>query len=519
VIVFLLVVLLLIAGASYAAIKGMRRVESGQIGLQTRHLIRRRPGEYSSRVSALGGPGPQADVLRGNAYYFRPAFLYDIEYVNQTYIKPRTIGLVQAKTGKIAPPGARLAPFTECDHFQDGAAFLGNGGCQGLQMQVLNTGHYDINPHIFDVITIDNVDDHPTLGLCPDDLHEIKIDVGETGVVITHLGATGKLDQAGVAPHVVGHNSFECPWAFLDNGGQLGVQSETLPAGGCYAINPLFAHVVKIPTRNLVLEWSEAAKKESNLDVGLEQIELDVQGYTVRLNMKQTLRIPKETAPGLVCRFGDQGRQSRIGQRTPVQQFVEKELATTVTAYFRKISARTQVLEFITKYDEIGVELSREVRDALAVHGIEAGVTSLDDFECEPEDMNELRRAIALARHKVVALNARLASGRLEAELEQIGLEVEAARRKLELVQIQGLVELLGPAQVATERVLAEWSKMGVPQTIAIGGNDDLASSILHTMPFSQTRDMLLAMAQESGKQLGQASAERQHAIEPVGES
>jgi hypothetical protein len=323
-------------------------------------------------------------------------------------------------------------------------------------------------------------------------------------VVITHLGARVE-DPSGVGRRVPGHNSFAYPWLFLANGGQLGVQSETLPAGGFYAINPWFAHVVKIPARNLILEWTRAPKTWANPDVSLDQIVLDVQGYTVRLDMRQILRIPEEAAPRLVRRFGDTVRLGRDNERTPVQEFVEKELAATVSGYLRKVSARYQILEFITRYDELNVELSREVRDALALNGIEAVATTLDMFECEPEDLNELRRSIALERHKVASLEAMLATSRLSAEIERTEIDLEAARRRLELVQVHGLVELLGPQQVATERFLAELAKMSVPHTIVGGGNDEMAESILQAMPFTQARDMLLAVAGESGSNLGKA--------------
>jgi hypothetical protein len=505
---FLIVVVLLLVASGVAAISA-RRVPIGMIGLRTRHL----PGPMAERYGrvAIGGAGPQADVLKGSQYYLRLPFLYDIKHVPQAYIPPDTIGLVVAKVGRVPSPGAaRLAPFTECDHFQDGAAFLRKGGRQGLQMQVLTSGHYDINSHIFDVITIDNVDDHPTLGLTPDDLRITEITVGETGVVITHLGAARETDETSVAPRVFDHDHFQQPWAFQDNGGQLGVQAETLPAGGFYAINPWFARVIKIPTRNLVLEWSKDPKPESNFDAFLEQIELDVQGFTVQLDMKQTLRIPVEAAPLLVCRFGDDGhRPGQARQLSPVQQFVQKELAPTVTTYFRGIAAHQQILEFITKYDDLGMELSREVRDALAELGIVAVATSLGAYTCGQQDMNEMRRAIALARHRLAVLMAEFENSQIEVDIQKKRLEVDAARRELELVEIRGLVKLLGPAQVAIERISEKWATMGMPSTLVIGGaNDDVAQKMLEALPFAQARDMLMAIAGDSGRQLGMAGGQ-----------
>lgn len=167
------------------------QVPDGEIGLQYRQLGRRQPGEPSSRVSILGSPGWQAEVLKGNTWHVRPAVLYKIKFAPQAYVKPRTIGLVLAKTGRPVPPGSLLMPSVECDNFQDGVAFLRDGGYRGLQMQVLTTGHWDINTEMFDVITVDNVDNHPILGLRPEDLHETGIDIGETGVVITHMGGLG----------------------------------------------------------------------------------------------------------------------------------------------------------------------------------------------------------------------------------------------------------------------------------------------------------------------------------------
>jgi hypothetical protein len=513
---FIVIVILVVLAAAvgYVMKTGWRRVDHGMIGLQHRRFGIRKSGE-NSRVAIYGGPGPQAKVLPGNNFYFRSPLLYEIEYVPQVYVPAGTIGLVESKAGAVAPPGTYIAPFVDCNYFQDGEKFLLNGGQQGRQLQVLSSGHYDINPHIFNVITVANLADYPHFGLVEDDLRETEVAVGEAGVVITHLGSRTGQDRSEVGRHVPDHHSFQWPWVFLAMGGQQGVQGEYLPEGGHYAINPWFAHVVKVPTRNLILEWTKASKSPANFDAFLGQIVLDVQGYTVRLDMSQTLRIPAEAAPHLVRRFGDRARDSRDTSRSPVQEFVEKELATTVQGYFRKISGHYEIFEFITKYDELGGELSREVRRALVSSGIEAVATTLDEFTCEPGDMNELRRSIALEKHKVHSLEAVLVNSRLAADIEKTKIELDAARRRLELVQIQGLVELLGPAQIATERVLAEWVKMGVPHTIVSGGNDEMAKSIMEAMPFTQARDMLLAMASESGKHL--ASAEQQQAISSSG--
>jgi SPFH domain / Band 7 family len=476
------------------------QVPHGEIGLQYRRPGRRQPGEPSSRVSILGSPGWQAEVLKGNTWHVRPAVLYEIKFVPQAHVKPRTIGLVLAKEGRPAPPGTLLVPSVECDNFQDGVAFLRDGGYRGLQMQVLTTGHWDINTELFDVITVDNVGDHPTLGLRPEDLHETGIDIGETGVVVTHMGGTGNLDKDSVAPRVPGHNMFQDPGAFLANHGQLGVQSQTLPAGGHYAINPVFAHVVKIPTRDIVLNWSKKNDQERqfNFDASLGPVVLDVNGYTVRLNMQQTLQIPEEVAPRLVRRFGDQGRRGLPGDRAPVQQFVEKVLATTVSAYFRKISARVKILDFVRTYDEIGVELAKSVRAELASAGVKAVATSLEDYECDPVDFDDLRRAIALREHEKKELEAKRELAVVQADIERIGISVDGDRRRLEVAVLAEEIRVMGLDRVHQQRILERAAKMGVPQTLVAGG--DVASALLHVMPLAQAQQMLAAMAVNPGR-------------------
>lgn len=516
---FLLLLLVLLVGAGCLAVTGMHRVPPGMVGIVTKRFdIRPRRPDDDPRVSSYGAAGPQAQVLRANTTSWKPRFLYRIEHVPQTHVPNGTIGLVVAKAGAVRPPGSPLAAHVECDHFQDGVRFLRNGGQQGRQQQVLQGGYYDINTHLFEVITVQTPEAVAREGLTMADLQVVQIPIGEAGVVITHVGARPDPDRSSVGRVVPGHHSFQLPWEFLARGGQMGVQQETLDEGGHYVINPWFAHVVRIPTRVLILEWTSEQKAAGNLDASLDQIVLDVQGHTVRLNMKQTVQIPAEAAPRLVRRFGDLGGSGRSAGRVPVQQFVEKELAATVGGYFRRISARYKIQEFITRYDEVGNELAAEVRQALAHTGVHAVSTTLEEFVCDEPEINALRRRIALQQEQVKLEEARLDELKAQrvneevlAAIETQRVRVEEERRKLEYVELQMLVDLLGPEQVAMERVLSQWVQVNVPQIIS-GADGDIARAMLQAMPFTQARDMLLAMAKDAGKELPEA--ERQQAID-----
>jgi len=103
--------------------------------------------------------------------------------------------------------------------FQDGEAFLVNGGQKGPQIQILPPGKYRINPYLFRVTKSDAV----------------SIDKGKIGVVTS---ADGTQIPAGrlLAQSVPSHSNFENGQAFLEKGGQKGPQIDILRPG-TYRIN------------------------------------------------------------------------------------------------------------------------------------------------------------------------------------------------------------------------------------------------------------------------------------------
>jgi hypothetical protein len=498
-IVILLLLLLLLAGSGYLWWRWTQRIPGNKVGVVIKEFGPSRPDD-DPLVRVHGSRGVQARTLPPNSARWLPPLLYKVLKVPLTFVPNGTIGLVVAKAGRVRQPGNALARHIDCDYFQDGELFIKGGGERGRQQQMLTGGFYAINTGLFDVVTVNDPDALAREGLSAEDLQEIAIPIGEAGVVITHVGA--RPGESGVGPKVLDHEDFQLPWKFVENGGQKGVQEETLDEGGRYVINPWFAHVVRIPTRVLILEWTTDEKSSTNLDASLGQVVLDVQGHTVRLEMKQTVQIPVEAAPSLVRRFGTLGASGLA----PVQQFVDKELGATVAGYFRKISARYRIQEFITRYDEVCNELATEVRQALDKTGVVAVTTTLEEFECDEPEINALRRKIALQQEQVKfeearldELNARRKTETVRDEMELQKIRVEKERRKLELVELETLVDLLGADHVKMERALAEWVKAEVPQIIS-GADGNIAQGLLQVMPFTQARDMLMAMAGEAGK-------------------
>ncbi|MFE4972749.1 hypothetical protein ACFRAR_11600 [Kitasatospora sp. NPDC056651] len=477
------------------------QVPEGKIGLVTAKAGRTRPGsralalpvpcdDFQDGVNFLlngGEQGAQVGVLAGGQSYSINTELFQVRLVDRVHIPAGTIGLVDAKAGGNRPPGALFGPHVECDDFQDGERFLAGGGQQGKQLAVLQGGaYYDINPALFDVISTHNV---AARGgpLEARHLKLISIPADRTGVVITLDGANpGKDDQAG--PHVPGHQGFHLPWVFLRNGGRRGVQEETLSGGTVSALNPYFVRVMLIPTNLLVLEWDEKTpEKQDNYDVHLGRITVTVQGYRLFVDVKQVIRIPAQSAPGLVRRNGG-ALISDIGgldpNRLPVQRFVQRVLGPIVTSYFNQIATASTVLEFVKNYRENRLELATLVENELRDWGVEAARTHLGEFRAEDETLNEMLKRTANEEMESEKLALQLENAEREDAIDKV--RVEAERRRLRL-PLEAEIESLGLENVMVLKMLREIAQAPVPQFLSGG---DL-SAFLETLPISRLEALM----------------------------
>jgi uncharacterized membrane protein YqiK len=219
-------------------------------------------------------------------------------------------------------------------------------------MGVVAPGTYRINPRLF-IVQQSAVIDIP----------ENKV-----GIVTTKEGEPlGAGEIAG--PPVDGHNMFQDPQAFVNNGGRKGLQEQVLLAGryfinprfatvevvnmtevpiacvgvviayvgkegkdvtgesfrhgnlvsrgekgvwvdpldpGKYPINPYTHKVSNVPTANVVLNWATGKSEAHNLDANLSTITVrSADGFKFNLDVSQIIHIPRNDAPKVIARFGD----------------------------------------------------------------------------------------------------------------------------------------------------------------------------------------------------------------------
>jgi hypothetical protein len=482
----------------------LSRIRAGHVG-----IVHRNFGRYDPRdkfgVRLYESVGPQVDLLRAGAPCWQVPLTAQVEEYPMIRVPAGTIGVINALIGEPCPPGQKCRSVA-CDNFQDARAFLQGGGQSGRQLDSLPAGIYGIHPGVFEVLTVENIG-RGKLGVTAEDLRELSVPVGRTGVVITLAGEAPDDVDGAVGRKVPGHECFQLASVFLANGGQRGAQEQTLGQGSIYQINPWFARVELIPSRELLLEWTAKKKPPSNFDASLDQIEINIEGHRIQFDMAQVIRIPAEAAPGLVGRFGEQEEDvygsSNAAEGTPVRRFVERVLSRTVETYFQNTATAYTILDFLDQLDDVRLSLEDRVRETLAELGIEAVRTTLSSFRSRDGDLDDLRKKIAFARDRRRILESERENAVIENQMLKDRAKVEAyAATAAEIQLLDAQIQLLGSDQVARERFLRQLTRMKVPSFV--GGD---AAGLLNYMPFS--------LAQELINKAHESSQKRQ--IEPPG--
>lgn len=180
------------------------------------------------RTVALSGEvGIQAKIL-GPGLHFLIPFIQVAKKFKYLVIGANEMGLVKAVTGAPIPQGQFMAKHVESNTFQDGEAFLKNGGQKGPQIAIIPPGEHRINPHLFEVSVVKI----PT--------------VAQNEVATVEAVAGASIEPGRIMAKSVECNLFQDGVKFLANGGQKGPQVEILTPG-MYRINTYLFNVKSSP--------------------------------------------------------------------------------------------------------------------------------------------------------------------------------------------------------------------------------------------------------------------------------
>ena len=429
---------------------GVIIVPESQIGLVTKKFVlfgKEKSLPDGRIIATKGEAGFQAKTLAPGLYFGFWPWQFEIKLVDFTIIPQGKIGLVASKDGMVPGNGAILGRNVDSDNFQDAEKFLTNNGQKGRQATILVAGSYRINRHLFDVSVCD----------------QMTINDNAVGVVTTLDGLPLTEGQI-AADSTKGHNKFQDFNAFLENGGQRGLQQEVILAGtyninpwavtieevkmteipigsvgvvvsfvgedgvditgsefkhgnivtkgqkgvwieplgpGKYPINPLTMRVELVPTTNLVLNWATGRNESHKLDAGLSTITVrSKDGFPFNLDVSQIIHVPSTEAPKVIARFGN------------MQNLVSQVLEPTIGNYFRNSAQDSDVIAFLKTRKERQDAAKARIAEVLSEYNVHAVDTLIGDIT-PPESLMKTLTDRKIAEEQQVTYDTqRMAQGK-----------------------------------------------------------------------------------------------------------
>lgn len=292
-------------------------------------------------LSRGGERGPQLSVIPPGTYRVNPA-LFSVRQMEVLEIPEGKVGLVTTQDGvplKVGEIAGREVPGHNL--FQDGEAFIKNGGAKGLQSQVMLAGTYYLNPN-FAAVELAAMTEVP---------------IGHAGVVIAFVGDEGKDVTGGGFKH-----------GNMVKRGEKGVWVDPLDPG-MYPINTKTNHVVLVPTTNVVLNWATGKTESHRLDAKLSTITVrSSDGFTFNLDVSQIIHIPRSSAPKVIARFGS------------MDNLVTQVLEPTIGNYFRNAAQKSDAISFLKERTQRQAEAREHIQAALEQYDVQAVDTLIGDI-------------------------------------------------------------------------------------------------------------------------------------------
>lgn len=458
-----------------------------------RIFARRVPGHdtYQDGEAFLrngGQKGTQVDVLPPGQFRIN-SYLFRVRVEKALIVPAGHLGVVTARDGESMEPGRLLAHKTDGHTvFQDGEAFLRNGGQRGPQIEVMLPGRYRINTDMF-AVTVQRA---------------TVVGANQVGLVTANDGAPlapGEL----VAASVTGHNDFQDASAFIASGGQRGPQFDLLKPG-TYYINPLmfdvkldsvavvergevavlvsnvgpepplpsdpeerlkeaqeryvvpagyrgiqrdvagpgvyylnrWAYIAYIiPTTNLTVDWAEEfAGEEPAANQGAasgQRVQLfnplaviSRDGFEMRVSVKVIIRVRPDQAPLMVAKIGS------------VENLVDHVIHPMIDSSFRNQASSTEAMAFMQDRAVEQEKAEMRAREELEKYHVECVRVLISQIILPQELMTIHTRRVIAAQQQAMFIEQQ------KAEQERIGTENTRAQadQQINLVTAQIAVQI-----------------------------------------------------------------------------
>jgi uncharacterized membrane protein YqiK len=294
-------------------------------------------------ITKGGQKGHQLDVLMPGTYRINTALFVISAVVPWTHIGPDSIGIVTVLEGRPILEANKIAAEDVSlelhNNFQNSAAFLAAGGQKGLQISVLRSGNYAINPWFA------SIDQVPML--------EVKI--GECAVVTSFVGEEGEdTTQADVNAKIV-------------RNGKKGIWADPLGPGK-HPINTKVCKVDKVPTTQILLNWADNESSAHKLDSNLKTITLrTADAFNVSMDVSVIIHIAMADAPKVVANLGS------------MDNMISQVLEPAISSHFRNSAQSVKALDLYTKRAELQTRAKEHIQGVLRIHHIESKDTMIAD--------------------------------------------------------------------------------------------------------------------------------------------
>jgi uncharacterized membrane protein YqiK len=457
-----------------------------------------------------GQKGPQIDILPPGKYRIN-TYLFRVRTQPAVFVAQGQVGVVSARDGVPIAAGRLLGHKVDGHQaFQDGEAFLTNGGQRGPQIEVILPGRYRINTDLF--------------------LVEVQpatiVQANQVGLVTAKDGAPLPAGEL-VADHVEPHGDFQDASAFLAAGGQRGPQFDLLKPG-TYYINPLmfdvklddvaivqrgevavlvsnvgkepeelavedrlagkeryvvpsgfrgiqaevagpgvyylnrWAYIAYIiPTTNLTIDWAEEGMvpPDDDQSPSTRRVQLfnplaviSRDGFEMRVSVKVVIRVRPDQAPLMVAKIGS------------IENLIDHVVHPMIDSSFRNQASSSQAMNFMQDRADEQAKAQERARLELEKYHVEC-VSVLISQIILPQELMEIhtRRVIAAQQQEMFVEQQKAEEKRVDTEntrakadkqaelvAAQIGVQVADQVRQQTILNAEGrarAIELEGSAE------------------------------------------------------------------------
>ncbi|NEQ35626.1 MAG: hypothetical protein F6K40_04655 [Okeania sp. SIO3I5] len=446
-----------------------------------------------------GQAGKQLATLEPGNYDINTE-IFKIRKVSIISIPPGEIGLVIANDGIYISTEQILGKVVECDNFQDAEAFIKNGGQKGKQPAILTEGQHKIHTDFFTVITTANAHEYNEH---PKNLKVCKINKGQIGIVTTMAGQTLPKEEIagqeieghdnyqnaqkfldsggykGLQEEVLKEGEWKLnPWFVtveqipvteieqeevgvvissvgkkydihdddpsssqyqqLVDPGYKGVENKPLTAN-TYPINTRVKQVKRVPSTQIILNWSDKEKNPFSYDYELKTMKLtSSDGYKISVEFTQIIRILPENAPKMICLFGSKEDKipfiNQFGEKIftypAVKNLVSRVLTKVVSGYFKQAATGKTAIEFQNGRASCQEEAEVYINSRLADIGVEGCGTVIDEIDL-PKELDEHRQRLEKQKQEKKEAQAKTEAEKQRQELAK----AEKDRQEFELVR------------------------------------------------------------------------------------